>query len=112
MAKQVSYTNPQGIDFPESYWKVTSISILIDQKRASFNFIGYKDITAYQENRQPIGAKTYNIDSPVDFQVFLDKITSKENNPSEIAYEVAVSATDVTTKDGDKVSFFVDAKDV
>ena len=123
MAKIMQYTNDQGVNFFESYWRITNIKIDTIAKIAAINFLGYKDEGARKSSKMPVGAHNYVIRGP-EFDLAYGEVVAKSKNIIEIAYDYATNYKDldkdvevVDEKTGEryvikeKVSFFDGAFD-
>lgn len=94
MALQMSYTNDQGINSPNSYWKVSNFMVNVDKKNAFFSFRGWFTKTTKESDKTPIGEHNYNISSPL-FDTYYTKAISKELNLAEIFYDYAKNNKDI-----------------
>ena len=98
MAKQVNYTHPNGTEYPESYWRITSLDVDVPNRIAKFTFTGYKDASAREVGKSPIDSRLVIITNE-DFDSRFQEVTLKEKNPQEIGYEYCSLYKDVPTKE-------------
>lgn len=122
MAKQLNYTHPNGTEYLESYWRITSLLVDVPKRYARFNFSGYKDQNARLNSKDPIGSKTVIIRDDI-FDLYFQQVTLKEKNPQEVGYEYCVLYKDtpiqvlIENEDGtftettETCSFFKDSLD-
>lgn len=120
MAKQLSYTSDQGVDFPTSYWKITQVVIDTFNRMLRIQYSGFKDAAACAAGKAAIGSTTFDLTEADFVQFWTEVITNKEENAVAWAYAKSSAIQNVTKRtvaeNGDvtitKESFFKDASDV
>lgn len=96
MALQKIFEDERGVIYPESYWRITSININIDERTASFIFTGYKDATARQVKKSPISNRFYSINGDNFDANWIDE-EARNRNIRTIMYEWAKNFKDIPT---------------
>ena len=87
MAFQLNFTNDQDINMPETYWRISSFSVDVNNKNANWQFTGYKSKQARDNGKQPIGSRRYNSNG-AEFESYYAKVIDKELNPAEVFYTI------------------------
>lgn len=102
MAYQMPHTTADGVEHPESYWRVTETNINAAHKRGMVSFLGYHNAQARLDGKQSIASKIYVFDEAAYDEFFAPtEIDPEGNNHIKAAYELAS-----TVLDTDGVSFF------
>lgn len=94
MAKILNFTNDQGINLPESYWRIKQINILVDETKAHVFFACYKDKDARLAGKETITSRHYVIFGE-QFTNYYADVIDKKKNPAEVAYEFVSSLEEV-----------------
>ena len=88
MAIEKQFTNEQDVEFLQSYWRITSINIDVQNKRCNFNFTAWKNKQARDNNKQPLSSRGYNIQG-TEFETYYMKHLALEENLMTVCYEFA-----------------------
>lgn len=89
MGLQVTYTNGQGIEFTESYWKISNINFHPIRRIFDVEITGYKDVAAKTAGKQPIEYRHYSL-PPEYFADWQAKVVDSETNGNilQVAYNM------------------------
>lgn len=80
------FTTPDGIDHPESYWKVTSVTL--DNDSATILFLGYHDKATRDTDKSAISKKDFYARGDDFTEYFSTDVLNQEGvNPKKQAYE-------------------------
>jgi len=117
MPKQMNFVTPDGIEHPESYWKVVYLNLDRLLHDASVTLCGWHNKEAHDAGFQPLNGakKEYIVQSSAFAQYFnTSELDPKNRNPYAQAYLLAENIQDVVTgyeEDGSPimVGFFDDA---
>lgn len=117
MAFKMSYTDLFGEEYPESYWRVVETNLAKPEKRGRVVFYGYP--SEAQKGKRIIGQKEYAVDQALFEAHFETPALSPDgDNPYKAAYALALEVKDIQLspaegeEEGEKVSFFANAKEV
>lgn len=88
MAKRINFTNNQGINFPESYWRVIRVVFDVAEKTIFINVVAHRDNQARQDGLETIAKRSFVITDSDDFNLIAAAIINKVKNPLEIGYQI------------------------
>lgn len=110
MAFQIQHTDQYGNTHPESYWRIMFLAADLAGRTARVEFLGFKDKSAHDSGKQPIGSRSYSV-SGSGFDAYLAGYEQGQTDLFALGYTYALAAHEVGEapapgEEDTRVSFF------
>lgn len=98
MALEISFEDERGVQYAQSYWRITNISINVDGRNANFTFAAFKDKAARDAKKSQVGSRNYSINGD-QFDACMAEEDTGTKNLRTILYDWAKKYKDVSTNE-------------